>query len=349
MLHTLSDMRIPMFTVGLLVLSGLVLAHGNANALPLVWPTPNTAFAEGKPLESYIQPTASGIVDSGLFGCVRNDGRRFHEGIDLLSIQRDRSGESTDPVFAVMDGVVAYVNRTAGHSGYGRYVVLEHPRARPAVYTLYSHLRSIPSDIQPGVSVSAGDRIGVLGRSAGGYTIPRSRAHLHFEIGLRLSDDFQSWFDRQPFGEPNRHQAYSGLNLVGTDPLAFFTRFLAEGSADLERYFQEIPAEVTLVVNFPGTPDFVQRYPNLLTRTLPTDQIGGWEVGFTGYGLPIRWTPLSHDDPILPDSVGEVAVIRHSNTIPNRHACRDFVRLRDGQATLGRSATRILQLLFGFQ
>ena len=49
----------------------------------LIWPTPNPAFQNGKPIEAYVQATVSGRVESGLFGCVRNGGSRFHEGLDL--------------------------------------------------------------------------------------------------------------------------------------------------------------------------------------------------------------------------------------------------------------------------
>ena len=54
----------------------------------LIWPTPNQAFQRGEPIEAFVQPTVSGKVESGLFGCVRNDGAKFHEGLDLFPIQR---------------------------------------------------------------------------------------------------------------------------------------------------------------------------------------------------------------------------------------------------------------------
>ena len=64
----------------------------------LIWPTPNPAFQNGKPIEAYVQATVSGRVESGLFGCVRNGGSRFHEGLDLYPIKRDGRGEAVDPV-----------------------------------------------------------------------------------------------------------------------------------------------------------------------------------------------------------------------------------------------------------
>ena len=109
----------------------------------LVWPTPNPAFQNGEPIEAFVQPTASGKKESGLFGCVRNNGRRFHEGLDLYPVARDKRGEALDTVYAVLSGRIVYINKVAGHSSYGRYIVIEHDQESPAFYTLYAHLARI--------------------------------------------------------------------------------------------------------------------------------------------------------------------------------------------------------------
>ena len=169
-----------------------------AERLDIAWPTPNPAFAEGKGIGAFLQPTASGEPESGGFGCVRSAGTQFHEGIDLKPVRRDARGEPADEVYAVMDGVVRYINNRVGESNYGRYLVLEHPGTAPAVYTLYAHLARIAPGIAPGVTVRRGQTIGIMGRSEGGAVIPRDRAHLHFEIGLMVTRDFQAatwtWF-----------------------------------------------------------------------------------------------------------------------------------------------------------
>ena len=112
--------------------------HG-AEKFPLVWPTPHTAWAEGKSPLEWLQHAGSGAPESGGFGGVRSAGGQFHEGIDIKPVTRDRRGEPLDAVFAAMQGVVRYVSTAAGESSYGRYVVLEHPEMTPAVYTLYAH------------------------------------------------------------------------------------------------------------------------------------------------------------------------------------------------------------------
>src|SRR5271154_1780304 len=80
----------------------------NARALDICLPTANDALLRPGADADYFQPTVEGNVESGMFGCVRDNGRRFHEGIDIKCLQRDRRGEPTDPVHAVADGDVAF-------------------------------------------------------------------------------------------------------------------------------------------------------------------------------------------------------------------------------------------------
>lgn len=114
-----------------------------------------------------------------------------------------------------------HVSRVAGKSSYGRYVVLEHPGVTPAVYTLYAHLGSVTSGLSVGQTSNKEQVLGIMGRSASGYAIPKDRAHLHFEIGLMLSRSFQLWYVGRKFGSPNDHGLWNGMNLVGMDPLVF--------------------------------------------------------------------------------------------------------------------------------
>ena len=80
-----------------------------------------------RPISAFIQPTASGDPQSGCYGDARSGGIRFHEGIDIKAVARDRRGEPLDQVFAAMAGVVRYVNHQPGDGSYGRYIVIEHP------------------------------------------------------------------------------------------------------------------------------------------------------------------------------------------------------------------------------
>lgn len=325
------------------LLLGSVLATQAAERLRIVWPTPNSAYATGQAPEAYIQPTVSGRVESGFFGCVRNSGTRFHEGLDLKPLTRDRNGEATDPVYSVMDGVVAHVNEVAGNSGYGRYIVVEHRQAEPAVVTLYAHLSRIDDAIAPGATVRAGQTIGIMGRSAGGYTIPKERAHVHFEIGLWISEDFQSWYDWKKFGSKNTHGVWNGMNIIGLDPIDFYDRFQAGTVTGFQSYLDQLPVAFTVRVKSDRIPDFVRRYPSLAKGAMPVKGPRGWEIDFTSFGLPKNWRPLA----ATPDQREKVRVIEHDSAVIAAHACIKAVKVQRDRASVDGHAERTLQLLFG--
>ncbi|MFA5258425.1 MAG: M23 family metallopeptidase, partial [Opitutales bacterium] len=281
----------------IIFLAAFVQAPILCDALVLVWPTPNPAFAQGQGIESFIQPTASGEPLSGAFGAVRNNGTRFHEGMDLMPVmKRTRKGEPTDPVYAAMGGVVAHVSTVPGRSSYGRYVVLVHDVDRVQIYTLYAHLASVADGITQGARVDAGTVLGVMGRSAAGYTIPKDRAHVHFEVGLRMGDDFEGWYARQKFDTPNYHGNYNGMNLTGFDPLAFFEDYRAGKVSDVGAYILSLPSAYVLRVTTSQVPSFVRLNPGLLSAPVPEEGLAGWDITFTWFGLPKKWTPLLQAD-----------------------------------------------------
>ncbi len=329
-----------------LVLCGAVSLSVHAERVEIVWPTINPAWLEGKPKEDYVQPAASGRTESALFGCTRTGGRRFHEGIDLKPIRRDRQGEALDPVFSVMAGRVLYANRTPWHSSYGNYVVIEHTDVAPPVMSLYAHLSSIEDSIREGARVAAGERIGIMGRSAGGYTIPRWRAHVHFELGFWLSEDFQDWYDRQGHETPNRHGLMSGFNIVGFDALDFYNRFRSRQVRNFTDYFAQEPVAFTLRVASETVPDFIERYPQFLEGDLPAGGVAGWEIDFSWYGLPKRWRPL-HGEGVSGDD--RVEIVSFDAEIVGANTCRASVQLRGGEPRIGSHTERTLQLLFGFR
>jgi peptidoglycan LD-endopeptidase LytH len=316
--------------------------------LQIVWPTPNPAYAEGRPHGDFVQPTVSGRTESAFFGCVRNSGARFHEGIDLKPIARDARGEAVDPIYAVMPGLVAYVNHTPGNSGYGRYIIIEHREADPPVITLYAHLSAVDDVVVEGKSVSIGQTIGTMGRSAGGYTIPRERAHLHFEIGFWLTEDFQEWYDWRRFGTPNQHGLFNGMNMIGFDPYDFYNRFRAGEVAQFYDYLALLPVAFTVQVKSERMPDFVRRYPTLIEGGIPS-HTGGWQVDFTSYGLPKAWRAIAAGEPALAGQREQVRVISHNAAVVREHACRNALVIQRGRATVGSHTERILQLMFGFR
>lgn len=313
----------------------------------LIWPTPNPAFQQGQSIERFIQPTVSGETHSGLFGCVRNNGSRFHEALDLFPVQRTRQGEPADPIFSVLPGRVVHVNATAGYSSYGRYVVVVHDGESPAFHTLYAHLSTIADGIQPGARVESGTPLGIMGRSSAGYRIPKERGHLHFEIGFRLTDDFQAWYERQKFGSKNRHGVWNGMNLVSIDPLGFYQAMRSGQVQNLYEYLKLLPAVARIRIFTAQVPNFVTNYPALVTRPYAGQQLVAWDIAFTQYGLPKEWTPRFAGEGLEGDA-GDVSVLAYSPDLLQGQSCRQVLTIRPSGPTISAGTLGSLKKLFGF-
>jgi murein DD-endopeptidase MepM/ murein hydrolase activator NlpD len=333
------------FAASVLLVSAPVLRA--AERIAIVWPTPNEAFAQGKPVSAFLQDAGSGDPESGSFGCVRSSGGQFHEGLDIKALARDRSGEPVDDIYAAMDGVVRYINSSAGDSSYGRYIVLEHPETTPAVYTLYAHLSRVAPGIKVGGRVARGQVLATMGHSAGGYAIPRERAHLHFEIGLMVTRDFQAWYDARKFGSHNDHGIWNGMNLMGFDPLEFLRQFRARRVDNFQDYIAQMEPALRVRLATHRVPDFVQRYPALLTKPLPL-VVDGWDIKVNWTGLPISLTPLTGMDVVglAPD---KPVLLDVNADIERRYRCKSLVVSRRGTPTPGKDLEIVLQQMFGLR
>jgi murein DD-endopeptidase MepM/ murein hydrolase activator NlpD len=338
--------RLVMFA---LIVGGAVfpLCARGAGRVEIVWPTPGTAWAEGRPARDFLQHAGSGESESGGFGGVRNNGLQFHEGIDIRPVARDRRGEPSDDVFAAMAGIVRHVSANAGNSNYGRYIVLEHPDVAPGVYTLYAHLARIAPGVRVGANVALHQTIGTMGHSSGGYVIPRDRAHLHFEIGLMISRNFQSWYDSKKFGSRNDHNLWNGMNLMGFDPLDFLDQWRTQKVNTFEDYFALMRPAVRLRIASRRVPDFVTRYPALLTKAVP-ENVSGWEIKFNWTGLPFQWTPLTPAETIglVPN---EPMLVEVDTALERQQRSKTLAVNRRGKWTVGRDLETVLQQLFGIR
>ncbi|MBL9202992.1 MAG: M23 family metallopeptidase [Opitutaceae bacterium] len=317
-----------------------------AEKLTLVWPTSGTAWAEGKPPAQWLQHAGSGDPDSGGFGGVRGGGRDFHEGLDIRPAARDARGEPLDEVRAAMAGVVRHVVSAPGASSYGRYVVVEHAALEPAVYTLYAHLARLAPGVRVGAPVAAGQALGVMGHSSGGYMIPAERSHLHFEIGLAVTRNFQAWYDRRKFGARNEHGMWNGMNLVGVDPLAFFNEWRGGRVARPVDFFARMETAARVRVATLRTPDFVTRYPALVAKPPAPGLTAGWEIRFNWTGLPFAWTPLAAAD-VAGWPADQPRVVEANAALIKRQRSKSVAVQRRGGWAPGKDLERVLEQLFG--
>jgi len=264
-------------------------------ATDIVWPTTMDRALIRTPQE-YLQPTVSGKMESALFGMVREEGKRFHEGIDIRPARTNADGEALDLVLAAMDGQVAYLNANV-NGPYGRYVVLHHTAAEIPVYTLYAHLAKIEPTLKTAQPIRRGTVIGLMGRTSAGVSpITKDRSHLHFEVGLMLSTGFNRWYAAQPENKqsPNLHGLYNGQNLIGMDPLLI----LGQPKVDILAALRSQPTSLTVGLRTNKMPDFVQNYPALMRGD--ASRAAGWYIEFSWQGMPVRWTALDAKSPQLP-------------------------------------------------
>jgi hypothetical protein len=320
-----------------LCLLGGVPLFSTGGPLP-IWPTPNDGFFKNQPKGTYLQPTASGKIESAEFGFVRNNGQRFHEGIDIKPVQRNKRNEPTDKVCAVLPGTVAYLNRQPGKSSYGTYVALEHRDGGFRYYSLYAHLFSVSNTLSVGKRVTSGTLLGVMGHS-GTLKIPRSRAHLHFEIGIPLGTEtsFREWYRAQKYKSRNAHGPWNGFNLLGLDPLDFYRQ-----RQPWPVYFRSLPIAFRAKVGFPGIPSFLKDNPGLMDTPIPST-LGGWEIGFHWTGCPLRWTPLTQDAPPR----GQWILTQWDETELRRHGSHRTLRIDPkGHVHVGKTLDKVIKLLF---
>ena len=228
-----------------------------------------------------------------MFGCVRSHGYRVHKGIDIKCLQRDRQGEPIDPVCAVSDGEVAFVNAKPGLSNFGRYIVLQHVWDGVRVCTLYAHLREIAAGISAGQPVKKGQVIATLGHSANTREgISRERAHVHFEIDLLLNPNFYIWYpkhvpDAPPFGN------FNGQNLIGMDAAAVFRAYAANRKMNFAEYVSKQPIAFTVLVGARPFP-WLRLHPEQVQPA--RGNTIAYEIGMTAWGLPVAVWPRAADE-----------------------------------------------------
>lgn len=308
-------------------------------------PTLNQALWQGSEHghRTFFAPTRTGKWESGRFGCVRSDGWKFHEGIDIRYTQRNKKGEPTDPIFAAAEGIVCYVNQKSGLSNYGKYIVIGHKIEGLEIYTIYAHLNRIEDLVIPGKQVEAGARIATMGRTTNSGTIARSRAHLHFEITLVINEKFDAWFHKRNPGSNNDHGVWNGRNFLGLNPESIYKQQVQLGDKfSLRTFIRNQEAFYTVFVDKTDFP-WLRRYLPLMKKNpeLTQEEMTGYEVTFNPFGVPYQLTPSKHAS----DKGNSIELVKVEETVYSKYRCRGLLKKQGKDFHLSQTGLDLIELL----
>lgn len=305
-----------------------------AEPLQLALPTDNDALFrnDGPEFYQYVERDYQGVKstpwEGGQYGFVRDPVdtaggvmfSRFHEGIDIRPMHRDAQGEPLDEVRAIAAGKVVHTSLVPGYSNYGKYIVIEHQWDGSRYYSLYAHLSEIV--VAPGNKVTVGQQIGRMGHTGTGINQPRS--HLHLELNLLLSHQFDAWHRTFIPNEPNHHGIYNGLNLSGLDIARLYLALRKDPSMTVEKFVRNEPIAYTVAIPRSSHFELPNNYPWMRTKD-PGPSTKSWLVSFAASGLPVKIEPT-------PNAVSQPEVVW------TKKAAADFKYLTRGDVT-GRGKT----------
>src|SRR5438132_4893102 len=324
-----------------------MMAQTERPVLDLVLPTDNDAIFSGggAAFYQYIERDFKGVKstpwEGGQYGFVRDPIEtssgivytRFHEGIDIKPLRRGARNEPLDEVRAIADGKVAHVNLVPGYSNYGKYIVIEHRWDGSSYYSLYGHLSSIR--VHSGDSVKRRQPIAVMGYT--GVGINRERAHLHLELDLMFSHQFEAWHDAFFRNDPNHSGIYNGLNLAGLDIARLYLALHKNPSLTIPEFLSV--EETSYKVTLPKGRHF--DLPKLYSWMLAgnRNQQASWEVSFARSCVPLKVEPIDKHV-----AQPELSYIRKSS-INYSSLTRDIVSGHGETAQLSGYGSQLMRLL----
>jgi len=308
-------------------------------------PTANQALFEKGGEEKFFAGTAGEAWTTGTFGCVRSDGWRLHEGLDIRCLQRDKRGEPVDPVMATADGTVAYINSRPSLSNYGNYIVLRHQIEGLEIYSLYAHLHEVQQGLKIGDAVKSGQTIAVMGRTANTREgISKDRAHVHFELNFLVNDRFSRWYRKTFPSQRNDHGEWNGQNLLGVDPREILLEQRSQGAKFSLRDWVGRQTELCRVVVRKTDFPWLKRYA-MLIRPNPVAQ----KEGTAGYEVALNFNGVAFE--LIPRAASEIKgkakfqLISVNEDEYRRNPCRRLVSKRGSHWELASAGINLLELL----
>jgi murein DD-endopeptidase MepM/ murein hydrolase activator NlpD len=320
----------------------------HSQMLDLVLPTDNDALfaGDGTAFYQYVERNYKGTKstpwEGGQYGFVRDPTdtaggvvfTRFHEGIDIRSLHRDARGDPLDEVRAIADGKIVHANSVPGYSNYGKYIVIEHRWSGSNYYSLYGHLSSIV--VQPGDTVTRGQRIAVMGYTGTGLN--QERAHLHLELDLMFSRQFEAWYNTFFRNDPNHNGIYNGMNLAGLDVARLYLALRKNPGLTIPEFLNN--EEIFYKVTLPNSRhfDLARLYPWMLAAGKRSEK-SSWEISFARSGVPLR---IESSDRRVTQP--ELTYVKKSS-IDYSYLTRDIVSGHEGNAHLTNYGRQLMRLL----
>jgi len=311
---------------------------------PFQFPTANhSLYQRGSELKFFAPTAPDKPWTSGSFGCVRDNGTRMHEGIDIRHLQTDRRGEPTDPVMATADGTVVYFSKKPGLSNYGNYIVVRHVIEGLEIYSLYAHLSEILPTLKIGDAVKAGQVIATMGRTSNAEVITKDRAHVHFELNVLMNNNFAAWFKKNST-ERNDHGEWNGQNLNGLDPREILIgEHNPKGNFSLLNFLRsqtELCRVLVRATNFP----YLKRYAALVLKNSKAERegIAGYEMVLNYNGVPFALMPRAASE-IKGSAKFQLLSVNEAEE--NANPCRKLVVKRGSHWQLADAGLRELELL----
>lgn len=325
-------------------------AYADYKRLKLKLPTANTALITGKPEDYFMYTTrnfegvASKPWQGGTYGYSRNMkrlqndsiiGTRFHEGIDIKPVKRDKARRPLDIVHSISDGVVVYTNHTSSRSNYGKYIVVKHDWGYGPFYSLYAHMATITC--KPGQKVKAESPLGKMGYTGRGINL--TRAHLHLELNIMWHKDFHDWHSTH-YTSPNHHGAYNGINMSGLDITGLFLTYHKNPKLDIPTFLKNTETYYKVTVPRKGTLEICKNYP-WLRKGNHNAASASWEISFSNSTFPLAVKPS--DKKV---SQPTVTYVKPSDTY-HSYRSRGMLSGSGNTATLSASGQRHIQLITG--
>jgi murein DD-endopeptidase MepM/ murein hydrolase activator NlpD len=322
--------------------------HSQIEPLHLVFPTGNQFLIQGQNSDFFqfvdrtFEQQKTTPWEGGQFGFVRNPLRingqiihtKFHEGIDIKPLNRDSAGIPQDQVKAILKGTVVHIAKNARQSNYGQYIVIKHNFPYGSFYSLYAHLSSTRVTIDQ--QVDAGTPIAILGYTGDG--IDRRRAHLHLELNLLLSDQFESWHQKH-YNTPNHHGIYNGMNLLGLDIQKLFLDHQHNPQLSVIAHIKNTPAYFEFSLSSTQAAKLISRYPWLLDSSTIEPAIDTFLLRCSTWGLPLSLTPSTQSFP--PYTITKVK----DSPIPHLYNTRGLIMNRGSEILFTQTGFRFIELL----